>query len=65
MGSNMSSPIKFTRELLASSAHVRDNIGVFSIEIIGRTQQTSRAYPIIHPVLSVGFTVWLLKESFD
>ena len=41
--------INFTRELLASSARVRDNIGVFSIKIIGRSQRTSRVYQIVSP----------------
>ena len=57
--------IQFTRELLASSARVRDNRGVFSIKIIGCGQRTCRAYPITRPVLSVGSTIWLPKESFD
>ena len=57
--------INFTRELLASSARVRDNIGVFSIKIIGRSQRTSRAYQIVRPILSVGTSVRFLKDSFD
>ena len=57
--------INFTRELLASSARVRDNIGVFSIKIIGRSQRTSRAYQIVRPILSVGSSVRFLKDSFD
>ena len=57
--------INFTRELLASSARVRDNIGVFSIKIIGRSQRTSRAYRIVRPILSVGSSVRFPKDSFD
>ena len=57
--------INFTRELLASSARVRDNIGVFSIKIIGRSQRTSRAYQIVRSILSVGSSVRFLKDSFD
>ena len=57
--------INFTRELLASSTRVRDNIGVFSIKIIGRSQRTSRAYQIVRSILSVGTSVRFLKDSFD
>ncbi len=57
--------INFTRELLASSARVRDNIGVSSIKIIRRSQRTSRAYQIVRPILSVGPSVRFLKDSFD
>ena len=44
--------INFTRELIASSTRLRDKIGVFRIKIIGRSQQTSRAYQIVCPILS-------------
>ena len=57
--------INFTQELLASSARVRDNIGVFSIKIIGRSQRTSWDNQIVRPILSVGSSVRFLKDSFD
>ena len=65
MAAYMRPLLKRTREGLVNSTCVRDNIGVFKIKNTGYSQLTYRAYPIVHPILSVGSSVWLLRESFD